>query len=178
MTLFGHPSHPPGTARPHDEEWLSLTNLGRVFGMSAVRAGKILCAAGLRSPSGEPTPAALSSGLAQHQHPAHHHQALWHRQRCAPHLESLRVRPQTERTMVRLWADLLSALQQGCQWIDATVEEMASEIPGELVSPVNEELQQRGCDFRVTPPLRRGAAPRPACSHAPADPAADPRPCG
>jgi hypothetical protein len=168
----------PGSARHGREEWLSLTSLGRSYGMSAVRAGRILCAAGLRTASGEPTSAALASGLAQQQHPAHHHQALWHRLRCAPHLETHRGKPQTERTMVSLWADLLSALQQGCPWIDATVEEMASDIPGELVSPVNEELLQRGCDFQVRRPLRKAAAPRPACSHVPADSAADPHPCG
>jgi hypothetical protein len=52
---------------------------------------------------------------------------------------------------------------------------MALEIPGELVCPVNEELQQRGCDFQVRTPVRKAAAPRPACSHVPAGGAGDPR---
>ena len=82
----GHRSGAISTT-PLAGEWLSLTDLGRVYGISAVHTGKLLVAAGLRQLDGDPSPAALEAGLAQRQHSGQHRQALWHRQGCAPHLE-------------------------------------------------------------------------------------------
>ncbi len=130
-------------------DWLSLTDLGRVYGISAVHTGKLLQAAGLRQADGDPSAEALASGLAQRQHSGQHHQALWHRQGCAPHLERQGLVPQKQQSLVGLWADLLAALQQGAPDIAMSAEEMAGEIPGELVQPVNLELRARGCSFQV-----------------------------
>jgi len=170
------PAPPSSTGRTHhavvasnapiSAEWLSLTDLGRVYGISAVHTGKLLVAAGLRLADGDPSPAALDSGLAQRQHSGQHRQALWHRQGCAPHLEGQGVIPQKERTLVGLWADLLAALQQGAPDIATSAEEMADEIPGDLVQPVNQELRERGCSFQVRPSLRTASQPLPACSYA------------
>ncbi len=76
-----------------------------------------------------------------------------------------------ESRLVGLWADLLSALQQGSPGIATSAEEMAGDLPRELVVPVNRELRQRGCSFQVSL-LKRDAAPAPACSlsRAAADP--------
>ena len=167
---------PPGPSR--DGHWLSLTDLGRIYGISAVHTGKLLVAAGLRQSNGEPSRKALMAGLAWQQHPGHHHQALWNRQGCAPHLERQGLEPQQQRNLVGLWADLLTALQQGSPSIAISAEEMAGDLPRELVAPVNRELRQRGSSFQVPRSLRRGAAPRPACSPVPAGDAADPRRCG
>jgi len=182
------PAPPSSTSRTHrgtasanaplSAEWLSLTDLGRVYGISAVHTGKLLVAAGLRLADGNPSPAALAAGQAQRQHSGQHRQALWHRQECAPHLEGQGVIPQKERTLVGLWADLLAALQQGAPDIATSAEEMADEIPGDLVQPVNRELRERGCSFQVRPALRSSAMPLPAYSHAPADGAGDPHPHG
>ena len=153
----------------HTPEWLSLTQLGRIYGISAVATGKLLVAAGLRSIHGEPTAKALAAGLVRRQHPGHHHQALWHRQGCASTMEGQGLVAQKQHNLVSLWADLLSTLQQGCPWISVSAEEMADDIPHELVTPVNQELRQRGCTFQVTPSsLRKGATPQPACSLSPA----------
>jgi hypothetical protein len=51
---------------------------------------------------------------------------------------------------VGLWADLLAALQQGAPDIAVSAEEMAGDIPGDLVLPVNQELRARGCSFQVS----------------------------
>lgn len=83
---------------------------------------------------------------------------------------------QQERRLIGLWADLLSALQQGSPGIATSAEEMAGDLPRELVVPVNRELRQRGCSFQVAP-LRRDATPPPACSPSREGPAADPRRC-
>ncbi|MFM7733163.1 MAG: hypothetical protein ACKO6F_06840 [Cyanobium sp.] len=79
--------------------------------------------------------------------------------------------PQTQHRLVSLWADLLSDLQQGAPGVATSAEEMADELPGHLVSPVNRELEERGCSFRVKP-LRKAATPPPACSPAREAPAA------
>lgn len=139
----------PRSNAPLSADWLSLTDLGRVYGISAVHTGKLLQAAGLRLSDGDPSPRALAEGLAQRQHSGQHHQALWHRQGCAPHLERQGYIPQKQRSLVGLWADLLAALQQGSPDVAVSAEEMAGEIPGELVQPVNLELQARGCSFQV-----------------------------
>jgi len=158
-------------------DWLSLTELGRLYGISAVHTGRILCQAGLRQKGGSPTTGALEAGLALCQHPGHHHQALWSRQGCASHLEAQGLEALQQRNLVGLWADLLSALQQGSPAISVSAEEMAGDMPRELVHPVNRALRDRGCSFQVKP-LRRAAAPRPACLPAPAADAGAPRRCG
>lgn len=158
-------------------DWLSLTELGRLYGISAVQTGRLLVLAGLRSREGEPTARALRDGIALCPHPGDHHQALWSRLGCAAPLERQGLELQQQRSLVGLWADLLSALQQGSPSICVSAEEMADDMPQELVRPVNRELRQRGCSFQVRR-LTPGAAPRPACSPSPAADAAAPRPCG
>ncbi|MDM7951878.1 MAG: hypothetical protein QUV07_01480 [Cyanobium sp. CZS 25K] len=168
--------HSPKT--PPGGDWLTLTELGRRYGVSAVHTGKLLVASGLRRSSGEPTAEALAAGLAMRPQPGHHHASLWLHQGCAPHLERLGLVPQAQRTLVSLWADLLSALQHGSPSISVSVEEMADDVPRDLVTPVNRELRQRGCSFRVNPKLRTTAGPGPACSPAPASDATGPRQYG
>lgn len=164
----------PSSAPAND--WLSLTELGRLYGISAVQTGRLLVLAGLRSREGEPTARALREGIALCPHPGDHHQALWSRVGCAAPLERQGLELQQQRSLVGLWADLLSALQQGSPSICVSAEEMADDMPQELVRPVNRELRQRGCSFQVRR-LRTGAALRPACSPAPAADAGAPRPC-
>jgi hypothetical protein len=79
--------------------------------------------------------------------------------------------PPPENRLIALWADLLSALQQGSPGIATSAEEMAGDLPRELVVPVNQELRQRGCSFQVSLRKREAAAP-PSCSLVPtgADP--------
>jgi hypothetical protein len=83
---------------------------------------------------------------------------------------------QQQRRLIGLWADLLSALQQGSPGIATSAEEMAGDLPRELVAPVNQELRQRGCSFQVGA-VRRDATPPPACSPSREALAADPRRC-
>ena len=167
---------PAASAAAPANDWLSLTELGRLYGISAVQTGRLLVLAGLRSPEGQPTARALREGVALCPHPGDHHQALWSRHGCAAPLERQGVELQQQRSLVGLWADLLSALQQGSPSICVSAEEMADDMPQELVRPVNRELRQRGCSFQVRP-VRTAAAPRPACLPSPAADAAAPRRC-
>ncbi|MFZ0409014.1 MAG: hypothetical protein WAM11_13015 [Cyanobium sp.] len=123
------PSDGGSPASRTEPDWLSLTELGRIYGISAVHTGKLLDQVGLRHKGGSPTASALEAGLALCQHPGHYHQALWSRKGCAPHLEGQGLEPLQQRTLVGLWADLLSALQQGSEAISVSAEEMAGDMP-------------------------------------------------
>ncbi|MFM9041964.1 MAG: hypothetical protein ACKOHJ_06965 [Vulcanococcus sp.] len=55
-------------------------------------------------------------------------------------------------TLVEQWASLLEALSGGCASISTSAEQMAEDLPAELVEPVNAELRQLGCSFQVARP--------------------------
>ena len=58
--------------------------------------------------------------------------------------------------LVCQWAELLSALDEGSPSISTSADQMAEELPGDLVDPVNAELRQRGCSYQVSRPTRPG----------------------
>jgi len=66
-----------------------------------------------------------------------------------PHLEGQGGVAQKQRTLIALWAELLATLHQGVPSIAVSAEEMAGDIPSELVQPVNRALHARGCRFQV-----------------------------
>jgi hypothetical protein len=81
--------------------------------------------------------------------------------------------------LVQQWADLLELLQTGVEAVATSAEDMAQELPRELVTPVNRELQQRGSSLRVPRRrLRTAAGPRPGGPHAPTAHAAALHRCG
>lgn len=58
--------------------------------------------------------------------------------------------------LVCQWAELLSALDEGSPSISTSADQMAEDLPGDLVDPVNAELRQRGCSYQVSRPTRPG----------------------
>ena len=89
--------------------------------------------------------------------------ALWSRRACGVVLEQEGLQPMAQNRLVQLWADLLEALVHGAPSISTSADEMAGELPRELVRPVNLELRQRGSAFQVRParrtqPSRRASA--------------------
>lgn len=155
-------------------EWLTLTEIGRLYGISAVHIGKLLQAAGLRQLDGLPSPEALRLGLAHRRHSCPTRQTLWHREGCAPHLERQGLRPRHQRQLEELWADLISDLQQGSPAVVMSAEDVARDLPADLVAPVNRRLRERGCSFQVSPSLK--PTPRgPAGSPSPTADAGGPR---
>jgi hypothetical protein len=64
-------------------------------------------------------------------------------------------------TLIGQWADLLSTLVAGAPGVNASAEDMARDLPDELVPPVNAALQQRGCSFQV--PRRQARRRASAC---------------
>ncbi len=126
-----------------------------MYGVSAQHIDQVLQAAGLLHLDGAPTAEALRRGLAQRRHSCPSRPTLWNREGCAPHLERQGLRPRRQPQLVDLWADLLSALQQGGHAVVMTAEDIAAEIPADLVGPVNSKLRELGCGFQVGSPLRR-----------------------
>ena len=57
-------------------------------------------------------------------------------------------------TLVEQWVTLLCALDEGSPSISTTAAEMATELPSDLVAPVNEGLRALGCAFQVPEPRR------------------------
>lgn len=148
-------------------EWLSLTALGRVYGISAVQCGRLLQSAGLRCSDGTPSPEALQVGLARPCHNGQNHRsALWSRGGCGSVLQTLGLESAAERRLVKQWADLLEALQQNTAAVSTSAEELASELPPKLVAPVNAALRQRGCEWQLNRRAARARASRsPARNH-------------
>jgi hypothetical protein len=64
--------------------------------------------------------------------------------------------PGRHNPLVAQWAELLSALDEGSPSISTSADQMAEDLPGDLVEPVNAELRQRGCSYQVTAPTRPG----------------------
>lgn len=140
--------------------WVSLTALGRLYGISAVQCGRLLHDAGLRQADGNATPLALRQGLAyQHQPTRPRHGPLWAQQGCGPILEACGLRPMANHTLVEQWVTLLSALDEGSPSISTTAAEMATELPHHLVAPVNEGLRALGSPFQVAESGRRTRRP-------------------
>lgn len=141
------------------DAWLSLTALGRAYGISAVHCGRLLQSAGVRQGDGSPSPQALRRGLAKPPpNPRHHNGTLWSLQGCGGVLKEQGLEPAAERKLVHQWADLLEALQQNLAAVSTSAEELASELPKKLVAPVNAELRQRGCAWQLS---NRAVGPSP-----------------
>jgi hypothetical protein len=150
---------PPITAGP--APWLTLTGLGRIYGISAVHCGRLLSDAGLRDHDGQPSQRALDDKLAYQRHPQQgSRHALWQRQGCSAILEAGGLVPMQQTTLVEQWVALLSALDAGSPSITTTAAQMADDMPRDLVEPVNQQLRAMGCSFQVTRP-RSPSSPNP-----------------
>jgi hypothetical protein len=141
--------------------WLTLTGLGRIYGISAVHCGRLLSDAGLRDHDGQPSQRALDDKLAYQRHPQQgSRHALWQRQGCSAILEAGGLVPMQQSTLVEQWVALLSALEAGSPSISTTAAQMAEDLPLELVEPVNQQLRAIGCGFQVNRP-RPSSRPNP-----------------
>ena len=132
--------------------WLCLAELGRIYGISALHCGRILERHGWRDRRGRPTPAALEAGAASSvgTHGQGRH-VFWSRSLCTELLNSNGYTPISRSLQVEQWTQLLEALQLGSPSISATADQMAEEMPNELVEDVNHQLKVRGCSYRVPP---------------------------
>jgi len=134
--------------------WTTLNDLGRNFGISSIHCGRALEHEGWRDRHGHPTDAALEAGAVE-QRTAHigGRSVLWNANLCAEVLERHGYRPVSRSEHIGQWADLLEAMTAGSPSITTTADQMAEELPPELVEDVNRQLTRRGCRFQVCRPL-------------------------
>lgn len=130
--------------------WLSLTDLGRIYGISAIHCGRALQHQGWRDRHGQPTSLAFEAGAAfvNGSH-CHTRSSLWNVEICSALLERKGYQQMSRSNQIEQWTQLLEALEEGSPSINATPEQMAEDLPKELVDDVNVQLAQRGCRFRV-----------------------------
>ena len=130
--------------------WLSLTDLGRIYGISDIQCGRALQQQGWRDHQGRPTPHALKSGAAHAVNPNTPPKTnVWNSEICKTYLEGKGYQPVSRSVQVEQWVALLEALEAGSPSIASTPEQMAEELPKELINEVNNQLAQRGCLFRA-----------------------------
>ncbi|MGB7565028.1 MAG: hypothetical protein WBM08_09770 [Prochlorococcaceae cyanobacterium] len=152
----GHASSP---STGPDSPWRSLSELGRQQGLSAVQFGRLLSQAGLREANGQPSAGAIAEQLAYVRHgdqPVPHSkqpgsQTFWHQERCLQRLERHGLLGHHPAAQSEQWTELLSALLEGSASISTSAEEMAEDLPRELVGAVNSQLKVKGCSFQVKP---------------------------
>ena len=131
-------------------QWLTLSDLGHRFGLSARHCGRVLDHEGWRDHSGHPTQAAMTAGAVQ-QHNSHHHipSNRWNADICAAVLSSHGKRPIKRSERVSQWVTLLEAMEEGSASISTSPSQMAKDLPLDLIEEVNLQLSQRGCRFQV-----------------------------
>ena len=132
--------------------WVSLNDLGRFYGISVIHCGKILNQQGWRDRRGQPTPEAFKAEAARHLGPHGQTQSVvWNQELCRGLLETKGHQPVSLSRQIDQWSQLLEAMQSGSPSITSTADQMAEEMPNELVDAVNQQLAERGCSFRVHP---------------------------
>ena len=132
--------------------WISLNDLGRFYGISAIHCGKILNQRGWRDRRGQPSAEALKVQAARHLGPHGQTQSVvWNQELCGGLLEANGQQPVSLSRQIDQWSQLLEAMQSGSPSITATAAQMAEDMPNELVDGVNQQLAERGCSFRVHP---------------------------
>jgi len=65
------------------------------------------------------------------------------------------LQPTQQQWLIEQWTDLLETLLSGVAGVSTSAEEMARDLPGDLVRPVNRELRLRGNRFQVRRPQAR-----------------------
>ena len=102
--------------------WLSLTDLGLIYGISANHCGRALQQQGWRDRHGRPTPGALQIGAAFPHGPLNPSRtALWNDSICRAFLEKTGYQPISRSLKIDQWAQLLAALEEGSPSINLTL---------------------------------------------------------
>ncbi len=132
--------------------WLNLTDLGKVYGISAIQCGSALKEKGWCNQFGKPTPQAFQAGAASTKcrNNPDDDNPIWNAKVCCELLKDIGYTPINRTLQIEQWAKLLEALEEGSPSINTTAAQMAEDLPIELIDEVNIKLASRGCIFRVS----------------------------
>jgi hypothetical protein len=130
-------------------QWLTLSDLGRRFGLSAKHCGLALDHQGWRDRNGQPTQTAITAGAAQ-SYNNHHHRSSnrWNADICGTVI-SRENHSINRGEHVEQWVTLLEAMEEGSASISTSTDQMAKDLPMDLIEEVNHQLSHRGCGFQV-----------------------------
>ena len=144
--------------------WISLAELAETFDISTLHCGRVLDHHGWRDRRGQPTPAALDAQAAQiHGHAGHRGRVVWHRDICSNVFTAQGYKARSRKQQVRQWVQFLEAMAAGSPSINATADQMAEDVPQDLVTDVNDQLAARGSRYRIAGQHRTPASQRTAC---------------
>ncbi len=124
--------------------WLTLSDLSHLYGISPIHCIATLHKHGWSDPNGHPTQSAIKADVANTAQKPNKSsdQAIWNSELCKQLLDKT--------IEIQQWATLLEALEEGSPSINTTAEEMATDLPCNLIQEVNDQLAQRGVtSFRV-----------------------------
>ena len=92
----------------------------------------------------------MTAGAAQrHNNHRHSPSNRWNAEICAAVLSSHGQRPIKRSEQVSQWVTLLEAMEEGSASISMSTEQMAEDLPIDLIDDVNLQLSHRGCRFQV-----------------------------
>ena len=74
---------------------------------------------------------------------------MWNSKVCSTVLQKQGYKRITRAQHVKQWVALLEALSEGSASITTTPEQMAEELPTDLIHDVNHQLHSRGCRFQA-----------------------------
>ena len=132
--------------------WLSISDLSRTHGISPLHCDRVLREKGWRDKNGRPTQTALNNGAAINKgHQKRPLQVLWNAKACEEILLKSQRSTNTRNLQIHQWANLLEMLEEGSPSINETAEQMAKEIPNELIEDINNQLANSTCRFRISP---------------------------
>jgi len=136
--------------------WLSLKDLSRISDMPTIDCLRTLQKKGWLNSNGTPTPSALEAGAAASTQGTNQvsNQSIWNAEICKKLLKKVVKKPIGRTVKIQQWTTLLEALEEGSASINATAEEMAEDLPCNLIREVNDQLALRGVtSFRVNEKL-------------------------
>ena len=153
-----------GTLMADTNTWISLIELAETFDISTLQCGRVLEHHGWRDRRGQPTSAALDAQAAQtHSHGGHSRRTVWSRHLCSAVLTAQGYKARSRKQQVRQWAQFLEAMAAGSPSINATADQLAEDVPQELVTDVNDQLAARGSRYRIAGPHRTTSSHPTAC---------------
>ena len=131
--------------------WLSLKDLGRIYGITPLHCSKALKNNGWQDHLGRPTPGAYKAGVANtNVQKRHTKEVVWNADICKNFLERTGYQPLSRLVQIEQWTQFLEAIEKASSSVKTTPEQMIEDLPNEIANEVNDQLAQRGCKFRIS----------------------------
>ena len=150
LVLQGSCRYDVDTLMADTHTWISLAELADTFGISTLHCNRVLEHQGWRDRHGQPTPAALEAQAARSHGPGgRSRHTLWNKTICTAVFKAQGYKARSRHQQIRQWAQFLEAMAAGSPSISTTADQMAEDVPQDLVPAVNDQLAARGSRYRI-----------------------------